>query len=285
MAERICGVNTVADRRYYHFVAVSGKGLSVATYWKKLSEMAEIERSKVTVPIESSRFTLEHRKLRSDRGYARGATAQTLSEKGTGRPPFLYDLFAAKIDLEGDLYLILGFPFAALAREAVDYLTDRAFFKSSEFQGVDLSKLLSEKNRPLPHFDGLNSRVMGVQFTVTDDKSLTSLRLGGYNPFKAQIYEAFLKKKFEQGLWVPDQCVLACERDAGTSKQERPKLSGAMLRSRLHIDNSGNFKFYMHVGCSNVALIPYAIAQIGAAACLKEVFGNPLRRIEQDEVG
>jgi hypothetical protein len=284
MPERTCGINTVADRRYYHFVVVSGKGMSLATYWKRLNDMGEIERPKMAVPVESPRFTLEHRKFRSERAYARGAAAQTLSEKGNGRPPFLYDLFAARIEFEDNLYLILGFPFAALALESVDYLADQGFLKNGEFQGADLSKLLSEKNRPLQRFDGLTSSVVGVQFIVTDDKSLTAVRLGGDDPFQAQIYESFLKKKFEQGLWVPDQCVLACERETETPQRERLKSSGRILRSRLHIDKSGNFKFYMHAGCSNVALMPYAIAQISAVACLRDVFGNPLRRIEQDEV-
>ena len=136
---------------------------------------------------------------------------------------------------------------------------------------------------PLKLFDGLSSSVVGVQFVVTDDKSLTAVRLGGDDPFQAQIYESFLKKKFEQGLWVPDQCVLACERKADTTQDGSLKSPGGLLRSRLHIDRSGNFKFYMHAGCGNVTLMPYAIAQIGAVGCLRRVSGNPLRRIEQDE--
>ena len=43
------------------------------------------------------------------------------------------------------------------------------------------------------------------------------------------------------------------------------------------MDKSGNFKFYMHAGCANVTLMPYAIAQIRSVGCLKQVFGNPLR--------
>jgi hypothetical protein len=283
MPERVFGINAVADRRYYHFVAVSGRSISLAAYWRRLNEMGAVERPRVPVPTESPRFTLEHRKLRLEKTYARGATMQTLSEKGNGRPPFLYDLFAARIGFEEDLYLILGFPFAALALETVDFLMENGFLKNFEFQCADLSKLLSEKNRPLQRFDGTSSSAVGVQFVVTDDKSLTAVRLGGDDPFQAQIYGSFLKQKFEQGLWVPDQCILACEREAGATRGERPKSFAGTLRSRLHIDKSGNFKFYMHAGCSNVTLMPYALAQIRAVACLKHAFGNPLRRVEQDE--
>lgn len=283
MPERVCGINSVADRRYYHFVAVSGRGLGLPTFWRKVSEIGAIERPSIAVPVESPRFKLEHRKLRLERAYARGAAALTLSEHGAGRPPFLYDLFAARIDFEDNPCLVLGFPFAALARETIDHLESSGFRKSADFQGVEMSELLSEKNRPLKLFDGLSSSVVGVQFVVTDDKSLTAVRLGGDDPFQAQIYESFLKKKFEQGLWVPDQCVLACERKADTTQEGTLKSPGGLLRSRLHIDKSGNFKFYMHVGCGNVTLMPYAVAQIHAVACLRRVSGNPLRRIEQDE--
>jgi len=283
MPERVCGINSVADRRYYHFVVARGKGAVPATLWRKLNEIGEIERPNFTVPLESTRFKLEHRKLRLERAYARGATTLTLSEHGNGRPPFLYDLFAARIDFEDNPCLVFGFPFAALALETVNHLTSSGFMKNVEFQGVEMSELLSEKNRPLKLFDGLSSSVVGVQFVVTDDKSLTAVRLGGDDPFHAQIYESFLKEKFELGLWVPDRCVLACERKADTTHEGRLKLPGGLLRSRLHIDASGNFKFYMHGGCGNVTLMPYAIAQIHAVACLRKVSGNPLRRIEQDE--
>ncbi len=286
MPERICGANTVADKRYYHFVALTGRGMSLATYWRRLAMMGEVERPKVAVPVESSRFVLEHRKLRLGRAYARGAVTQTLSEQGNGRPPFLYDLFAAGIEFGDDFYLILGFPFAALAFETVDHLSDQGFLKNVVFQGADLSELLSEKNRPLQRVDGLKSSVVGVQFVVTDDKSLTALRLGGDDPFQAEIYKLFLREKFEKKkLWVPDQCVLACEREVEATQWGRLKPLGPILRSRLHIDKSGHFKFYMHAGCTNVTLMPYAIAQIYATACLKGVTGNPLRRSDQDDGG
>jgi hypothetical protein len=283
MPERACGINSVADQRYYHFVVVRRPGVSLSAYWKSLANVGEIARPKVAVPVGGSRFTLEHRKLSSERTYARGASAQLLSDHGKGRPPFFYDLFAGRIDYRQDAYLILGFPFAALALDAVDYLKGNGFLRNAEFQGVDLSELMSERNRPLKRTEGLISKVVGVQFVVTDDKSLTAVRLGGDDPFHAQIYLSFLKPKFEQGLWVPDQCVLACERETPATQRQTSMSLDKILRSRLHVDKSGNFKFYMHVDCTNVTLMPYSILQILAADCLKQVFGNPLRRAEQDE--
>lgn len=285
MSESDCGINSAADKRYYHFVAVKGRGAVLSRLWRILSDFGEgeIERPVVAVSLESTRFKLEHKKLRLKKPYAKGAAALTLSEHGRGQPPFLYDLFAARIDFEDAPCLVVGFPFAALALGAIDHLKSNGFMQNVEFLGVEMSELLSEKNRPLKLVHGLSSSVVGVRFVVTDDKSLTAVRLGGDDPFQAQIYESFLKQKFELGLWVPDQCVLACERKEDTTDEGRLKPPGGLIRSRLHVDTWGNFKFYMHAGCANVKLMPYAIAQVHAMGCLKMVNGNPLKRIEKDD--
>jgi hypothetical protein len=271
----------LADRRYYHFILLSAKDANFGTYWKHLQKLGSIRRPKNSVETANDLFVMQHRKFVFERGYARGAVAQALSESGNGRPPFAYDLLAFKITFRRDVYVLLGFPFATLGAEVIDSLTASGFLENVEFQGVELGKLLSEDNRPLRSFEGLDSKVVGVQFVVTDDKSLTAVRLGGDDPFHAQIYESFLKKKFEDGVWVPDQCVLACERQAETKSGKGA--AGRLLRSRLRIDKTGNFKFYVHAGYANAILMPYAIAQIRAVSCLKQVFGNPLRRVPRDE--
>ena len=223
MSDRSYGIHGIADRRYYHFVVVKGRTISVSSYWKQLSNQWNIRRSPTELQLSTTHFSLEHRKLSLDRSYARGAASILLSEHGKGRPPFLYDLFAGKLQLGKEVYLMLGFPFAALAMDTIDSIISDGYLRNVEFQGVDLSSLLNETNRPLKRYEGLSSKVVGVQFVVTDDKSLTAVRLGGDDPFQAQIYESFLKRKFEEGLWVPDQCSLACERDAITKLRDQRK--------------------------------------------------------------
>jgi hypothetical protein len=276
-------VGRVGDRRYYHFVAMRAKSPSLSAYWNRMKEFGDLRRQELSIPLESSHFAIEHRKLVLDKGYARGAVAQVLSERGNGRPPFVYDLFAARLTFNGNLFLMMGFPFVNLAIEAVSFVAEAPSFKSAEFQGVDLSELLSEKNRPIRNFEGLSSRVVGVQFVVTDDKSLTAVRLGGDDPFHAQIYRAFLKKKFDDGVWVPDHCVLACEHPGAIAARDGQKMLGATLRSRLHVDRAGNFKFYVHAGCANVALMPFAIGQLNSLSCLIPVGGNPLRKLPPED--
>lgn len=281
------GINSIADRRYYHFVAVAGGGLTLPTYWRKLEEKGRVEQPRVQVPVESSSFTLEHRKFRYKRAHARGDTADYLSDRGRGGAPFHYDLFAANFAFDRDTYLFFGYPFASLALDLVGFLVGDGFFKNAEFQNVDLRKWLSSKNRPFKRFDGLSSSAVGVRFVVGDDKSLTAVRLGGHNPFEAAIYKDFIGEMFEgessaQNPWIPDQCVLACEREAEL-KNGATGLGGRVLHSRLHIDKAGNFKFYMHSGCVNATLLPYAIGQIRAAGCLRKASGNPLLKADREE--
>ena len=281
MVESMTGISGLADKRYYHFVLARTEAVGLDACWRKLRALGDVIRPKAAVPPGAPGFALEHRKLRSERAYARGEAAITLSEKGNGGPPFLYDLFAAKINLRSEGYVLIGFPFLSLAREAVDCLLRENFIQTKDFQAVDIGELLRERNRPYKRFEGLSSRVVGIQFVVRDDKSLTGVRLGGDYPFQAQIYERFLKEKFEAGTWGVDLCVLACEREADAKKDGAQP--GNILHSRLHIDKWGNFKFYVHTGCNNVLLLPYAIGQIRAVLPFRQALGNPLLRASYEE--
>ena len=278
MTDRTFGINGIADQRYYHFVAVKDSGLTLSAYWRKVAEIGGIERPRVQVPVQAPHFNLEHRKLLYEVPFARGATAESLSQQGKGAPPFLYDLFAATMESQGESYLLLGYPFSMLALTIVNSLEDRGFSKNAEYQKVNLTKWLSAKNRPFKAFEGLSSNVVSVQFVVTGDDSLTAVRLGGPDPFAAEIYREFLKPKFDHGSLVPDLCALACDRQSeiGMSMTKT-------LHSRLHVDKYGNFKFYMHAGCTNATLLPYAIGQIAAAKCLIGALKNPILKIEKEE--
>jgi hypothetical protein len=284
MDKRPYGLRSLADRRYYHFIVMTARHVSLNSYWRKVGGLGKVERPRLSVSFGTSSFAIEHRKIQLDKPYARGETARSLSERGGGRAPFWYDLFAASVELGRDRYIALGFPFASLAFDIISYLDGVGYTKNEAYQGVNLRELMSESKRRLQGPGGLRSVFVGMQFVVMDDKSLTAVRLGGDDPFHADIYERYLKQKFESGLWVPDQCVLACEREDEPGKHEKSLLLMKSVRSRLHIDRSGNFKFYAHAGCRNLTLMPEAIAQINDAACLKQVFGNPLAKTEQEEI-
>ncbi len=276
MTDQSFGINSVADRRYYHFVLAKTE-TRLPGYWKELRRLGDIVKPAAAVAAGEPDLELEHRKLKSERAYARGIAGFQLSQNGNNRPPFLYDLFAATLHFRSELYMLLGFPFVALARNVIDELLRDGFIKTRDFQSVEVGELLKEKNRPFRTLQGLSSKVVGVQFVVTDDKSLTAVRLGGNDPFHAQIYEKFLREKFESGIWGADLCSLACERDV---QEKKIPSSRRILRSRVHIDKWGNFKFYAHAGCKNISLIPYIVSQVRSVSPFKQAVGNPLWRVQ-----
>jgi hypothetical protein len=274
----------VADQRYYHFVLLREiQEFSLKSYWRSVGDVVTTTKSESWA---SDPYPIQHRKLRNAIAFARGAVAELLSERGQGRPPFLYDLFAAKINLRGDSYFLFGFPFAGLAMVVLtDLIENGKLLQYGELLGVDVQKLVSTMEDGIEtRFEKLQTHIVGVQFVVTDDKSLTAVRLGGDDPLSAQIYIEFLKRKRNAGVFLPDRCVLACEREWGDGLRPNGVPTARAYRSRVHVDGHGNFKFYAHAACSNIGLLPYTIGQLRALACLRKITTNPLmHRRDEDE--
>jgi hypothetical protein len=282
MTQSVYGLTSLADQRYYHFVVIEEqKGLSLGAYWRKVGDLREPARS---LSFTDGDFVVQHRKLRSRRGYARGAVGEKLSEKGDGKPPFLYDVVAMKASLSAASFLIIGFPFAGLALDTVrELIDDHGLLRLGHFVAVDVPGLVGvmEKGFPVPYRD-LASRAVGVQFVVKHDKNLTAIRMGGDDPLSAEIYVRYLRQKMHSKRMSPDQCVLACEREWPPG----PAWNGSRsFRSRIHFDTNGNFKFYVHQHCENIRLLPYALGQLREADLLRRVAHNPLLKLESVDEG
>jgi hypothetical protein len=273
--DRASASPAVADQRYYHFVVVrETKHFGLDTYWRLVGDI-------VTPGYDAStggQYPIEHKKLRLATGFARGAVAAMLSETNQVGSAYLYDLFAARIRLDGDWYLLFGFPFVALASTVVQRVIDTGnVLAHGKFIGVDIPKLIDVMERGITdRFANLSTHVVGIQFIVKDDKSLTAVRLGGKDPLSAQIYTEFLGNKKSEGLFLPDRCVLACEREWSEREDRTEVRHLRAYRSRLHVDAYGNFRFYAHVSCANIRLLPYALGQLLRLGCLSTVRGNPL---------
>jgi hypothetical protein len=280
MANNEYGINSLADQRYFNFVAVKdSRGFSLPRYWRSFGEIARPSRA---LACNSSFYTIEHRKLRSDKAYARGNVAQELSERGNGRPPFLYDLVAIETEIHDSSYFLLGFPFIGLAADIVRDHLARKLFQLGDLQRVNVPVLLqimdSDEHRA---FEQLAGRMVAVHFIVTDDTSVTNVRLGGDQPLKGEIYTTFLKKRVAAGFVAAAECVLACQREVSHGSKE-VKETPRLIRSRLHLDKHGNFRFYAHVGCTNLALLPEAMSELDSLGCLHKATANPLDRVNDD---
>ena len=279
MAQQTLDVAGAADQRYYHFVAVrASTSDGVDGYWRALRNARP---PRTPLEFSGAGFSIQHRQLRSPKLYARGAVAQAVSQSGDGSPPYLYDVFAARVDIRRSSYLLFGFPFAALALDvARDVFGTGARSPFGDFSSIDIPRLIRVMEAGgESRSDHVSMSVVAVQVSVRDDRSLTAVRLGGDDPLSAELYRKYLKPKISLGELVPDHCVLSCERDNAGD----PTAGRRILRSRVHVDHYGNLKFYAHVGCGNLSLIASVLTQLDAMQCLVKAENNPLFRLGSEE--
>lgn len=275
------GVKGIADQRYYHFVLLRGdREFNLPSFWRRIGTVVD---PAVSAASKGRGWALHHRKLRSDRSFSRAAdVAMQVSERGQGAAPFLYDVFALTMNQRGTSLVMVGFPFASLALQVVSEVVSRGLVGATrDFLSVDVPKLVKlMESVPDQSDESLSLSVVGLQCVVVDDKTLAAVRLGGDAPLRAEIYTKFLKKKIDDGSVRPDNCVLRC--DSGWPADE-PDYSAESIRSRLRVDEYGNFRPYAQLGCTNLRILPAVIFRLKELGCLKRAVGNPLLRLEDQE--
>lgn len=275
--DKVYGKDGMADGRYYHFVALR----EFPSNWQQRfwDAIGNTDDPKKRLPIPSGgEFKVVPKKYRSSKPYARGTVAETVSADGDGLPPYYYDLFSLKVDALSAPCILFGFPFASLALDlAVAALGTSAKSKLGEFCSVNVPAVvrLLEKEENKSSFAGFETRIVTMQVSVRDDKSLAAVRIGGENPLDADLYRSYLQERVEKGHLVPDYCVLACEKKIDDGEVSRS------IRSRLHVDCFGNLKFYMQSGYKNLEVIGNAMQWFAAKGCLQRAEGNPVLKIDK----
>jgi hypothetical protein len=288
MAESTYGIGSVADQRYYHFILWKTKrDLSLPALWRRIGDVVDPVRP---LGSRNSLYSIQHRKLRSETSYGRAGIAAELSENGKGEPPFYYDVFVMTIDVERISYLLIGFPFVNLGLESVKKLLEKhRFEEESEHQCVYVPRLLPQLEDGLPPtHDGLTTRVVGVQWSVQSDASLTSIRLGGDAPLKADLYLEYLRPLARQkkSPLLPEQCSLAFEGEVPVEGSAGRGPIAAFVRSRLHVDLDGSFRFYTQAGCRNINLLPFAIRNLWSLGCIEKAHTeSPLNSLRAGYTG
>lgn len=279
MQSSTCGVNSIADQRYFHFLTfLEEQPFRLSTYFR-----GEVFTPGRSVSYRDSFCFVEHHKLCSSERYARGEVADSLSEKGHGRPPYFYDVLTARSTVGGTPYVLLGFPFVSLARQVTARMFDRTRrFRPGTLQRADVARLFAELEAGARVFEGLHTSIVGVSFKVADEICLTTVRISGDQPLKAEVYENYLKPKIGPGLISPNECTVACYRSWSGSTAEDGAIDES--RSRVRVDAFGNMRFYVHVNCNNLRLISYLFRQLAEFSCLRTASQNPLDHVEQDEM-
>ena len=271
----------LVDQRHFYFIALrSTDNYKLTDYWAQVGNIATVKPKKDMV---YPNFEIQHRQYRSNFAYPRGKLLKVVSSSKDGAPPYLYDLFAARTNFNNKTYLVLAFPFAALARDIVDKLIGEYNIRNRcDIIKVDLPVLIQHSD--IPSDTGqIRTTVVGLQVVISDDPALSSLSLGGDNPMKSSIYKHFLHEPIRQGTTILEQCILACELQQSADNTGEPIISPRKRRARVHIDAFGNFKFYVHIKGENVITIPYLMQYLDSSNCLGSVSINPLHRNEQEE--
>jgi hypothetical protein len=271
------------DQRYFHFIALRDiSGYKLSDYWNQLGNI----RTKKSPYIYEQDFEIQHRQLESDYPYTRGQLLEAVSVSGDGSPPYLYDVFALKVKVVNQTYLVFAFPFVTLAREMINNLLYKHNLrKKGDIQKVDVPLLVKKGDTELGS-DSFHSHIVGLKVVIADDPDLSNLSLEGDNPLKSMLYQKFLQDPIQQGDYTPERCVLACELQWPSENSNQTIVSNVKkrkIRSKMHMDLFGNFKFYVHKGGENFITIPYLLQILFELNCLNNVSMNPLSRISEQE--
>lgn len=272
----------LVDQRHFYFIALRDTaGYTLTDYWNQIGNVVTPgqQRSDHIYPD----FEIQHRRFRSYFPYPRGKLLEIVSASGDGTAPYLYDVFALRMMIEAKTYFVFAFPFAALARDVIDDLiNNHDLRRKGDILKVEVPVLVqhSEVEVETAH---IRMRIVGLQVVIADDPALSSLSLGGDNPLKSSIYQDFLKEPIRKSNFIPDRCVLACELQWPLEMMDQEVMSQRKVRSRMHMDAFGNFKFYVHVSGANFVIVPYLLQRLNSLKCLDKVSINPLQRMQQED--
>lgn len=280
MSEQLHGNELLLDQRHFHSIVLRDTGgYSLTEYWKQLGNtVMGRQMDEITYPD----FEIEHRRLRDNFPYPRGKLLEIVSASHDGSPPYFYDLFALRIKYGRSTYFVFAFPFAALGRVIVDNLiNNHGLRKRCDILKVQLSVLVQHERRS-EESGQLRTKVVGLHVVIPGDPLLTSLTLGGDNPMGSTLYRDYLQEPIQKGQSTLEECVLACELEQSTDKPAKALEVERHLRSRMHMDQFGNFKFYVHVRGGNLVIIPHLLKKLISLNCLDRASQNPLNRAKEE---
>jgi hypothetical protein len=273
--------NMELDQHYYHFVVLSNaRKFSLTDYWKHLGKAKPTGNPKISYP----NFEIEHRVLKRNIPYAGGEILKRISADKKGKKPYSYDTFALTVKTKKSEYVVLAFPFTALARQSVEtQIAELRAKKGVDFQKADITSLIKQGHTGMGG-GAFRAGIVGLQVICREDTHLSSVTLGGDNPLKSTLYKKFLMKPTEEGnKFSLDYCVLACELQWTDDIYGKGVGRTRTLRSRVRMDIFGNFKFYVHKGGENIIIIPYLLQTLDIMKCLDKVSIDPLLRLPKKE--
>lgn len=289
MGTQQVGFSLRADQRYYHFIIfrlLENYDYSLADYWKQFQkDIVPDTYSEIT----HEGFEVQHQQIKSKIPYARGRIVEQISAKGNGMPPYYYDIFAIRRKVGHNTYVAFAFPFIALGRDIIDRLISKHnLMKHADILKVDLPPFIRQRGEtekpesPENLSEPIRTNIVGLRATIADDPALSLITLDGDNPLESVIYQAFLKEEIDNGGVVLDNCVQLYELQWPLRRSNEPTASQRRLRTRIHMNKFGYFKFYMHIGGENCCVIPYMLERVDTLGYLSATSINPFRRVHEE---
>ncbi len=257
-------------KRYYHFIVLRKiEKYSFSEFWNNIGSIfTGVHYSK---NISFKNFEIQHKRLKSNTLFARGALFKEISLNKDGNPPYLYDLFAIKTSILSDEFYLLIFPFSAMARIVIDNLiTKHLLRKMCDIITARVPSIILTEDLNID--EEIDTSVVSLDIVIKDDNNLSLLKIGGDSPLNSDLFKNHVLNNINEKYFNPYKCGLSC----GLSYSD-DSLSHS-IRSRVHMDIFGNFKFYIHIDGKNLIVLPFFIKRLISIDCLNTVSLNPLLR-------
>lgn len=189
-------------------------------------------------------------------------------ETREGQELFRYTCFITTAHLLGGEVLLVGFPFVGLGRMLVQRLVANGILRDASFVRADVSKIIHAVRLGVAG-EGEHVRIAKLVSRVEDD-AVSRMALGGRDAIHSAIYELLLKQ-FGEHTFGPKYCVVSFRDQTGAS-------------ASVHIDNYGNFRFWMQVNCRNIPALGSLIKYCNAVGSLEVTTSVPHTRLSLSEM-
>ncbi len=260
----------INSQRYFHVIAFKNEN---NFFNNSLLKKLNITVEKTFEDI--SNVEIKQMSIVSSIPFYRGE--QDFSLHGDGKAPFKYDMVL--INLNKLNISLVCFPFKYLTKIIIKSLVqDYNILSKNNFIKIDLNNFIKSNQDHTDYYgDDITYFFSSINLVLTEESSLSSVKLVGDKPLDSSLYKNIFKDKINDDKCKLEKCVV--KSNTSVSEQEViPK-----TKSAIHIDSFGNYKIYIHSTGKNIITIPLLFKHINDLNCLIETPINPVNNLKDEE--
>lgn len=190
-----------------------------------------------------------------------------VKRRSNGTGLYHYDFFAAHLKLGRRSIVVLAFPFVRLGQVVLQEMVKNGLLKDASFIRTSAQSVVNE----LLSGKSLGGRIRIAKLvTRVEDDAVRRLVLGGQDAIHSRIYRLLLRE-FGKATFGARHCIIALQTKDG---------SGTLS---AHIDNFGNYRFWLQTGLKNVPTLPELFQYLDESGALEISTSIPYERMELDE--